>query len=49
MPEWISRQDALAIHAEQLAEHGGLTGVRDDGALSSALARPENQYAYGVS
>ncbi len=47
MPEWISRQDALAIHAEQLAEHGGLTGVRDDGALSSALARPENLYTYG--
>ena len=47
MPEWISKQDALAIHAEQLAEHGGLTGVRDDGALSSALARPENLYAYG--
>ena len=47
MPEWISRQDALAIHAEQLAERGGLAGVRDDGALSSALARPENLYAYG--
>ena len=46
-PERISKQDTLAIHSEQLAEHGGLPGVRDDGALSSALARPENLFAYG--
>ena len=30
----------LAAHDAQLAEHGGLTGIRDEGALDSALARP---------
>lgn len=38
---------ALAIHDRQLAEHGGLAGVRDSGALDSALARPVNQWTYG--
>jgi len=37
----------LALHDEQLAEHGGSPGVRDAGLLSSALARPQNQVAYG--
>jgi len=37
----------LAAHAEQLARHGGLQGVRDQGALESSLARPENVAAYG--
>ncbi|MBB5518106.1 death-on-curing protein [Amphiplicatus metriothermophilus] len=36
-----------ALHAEQLAEHGGAAGVRDEGLLESALARPENMAAYG--
>jgi death-on-curing protein len=36
----------LAIHDEQLAEHGGLPGVRDMGALESALTRPQNRAAY---
>lgn len=36
-----------AIHREQLAEHGGAEGVRDQGLLESALARPENIAAYG--
>ena len=35
------------MHGEQVAEHGGLQGVRDQGLLESALARPENQAAYG--
>ena len=35
------------MHDEQLAEHGGLAGVRDPNLLASALARPENQAAYG--
>lgn len=49
MTEWIwLRRDALAaLHAEQLAEHGGANGVRDEGLLESALARPENLAAYG--
>lgn len=37
----------LAIHEAQLAEHGGMAGVRDDNMLASALARPHNLEAYG--
>lgn len=44
---WIERPLALAIHDRQLAEHGGSTGVRDEGMLESALARPQQRYAYG--
>jgi death-on-curing protein len=44
---WLSRQLILAIHDEQLAEHGGALGVRDDGLLESALARPLNRAGYG--
>ena len=44
---WISRELALAIHDRQLAEHGGGSGVRDDGLLDSALARPRQRHAYG--
>jgi len=43
---WIERAVVLAIHNEQLAEHGGLTGIRDEGLLESALARPLNLAAY---
>ena len=46
-PVWIVRDVVLAVHDEQLAEHGGQPGVRDPGLLESALARPRNQYAYG--
>jgi death-on-curing protein len=44
---WIRLGEATAIHAEQIAEHGGLEGIRDQGLLESALARPENLAAYG--
>lgn len=44
---WISKALALAIHDRQLAEHGGGGGVRDEGLLDSALARPQQLYAYG--
>jgi death on curing protein len=44
---WISRKLALAIHQRQLAEHGGIDGVRDEGLLDSALARPQQLHAYG--
>ena len=44
---WIERTLALAIHDRQLAEHGGGSGVRDDGLLDSALARPQQRHAYG--
>jgi death-on-curing protein len=44
---WIRLNEALAMHGERLAEHGGLDGVRDQGMLESAMARPVNLAAYG--
>jgi death-on-curing protein len=44
---WITRPLALAIHDRQLAEHGGGSGVRDEGMLDSALARPQQRHVYG--
>ena len=44
---WISRALVLAIHDRQLAEHGGIAGVRDEGLLDSALVRPQQLQAYG--
>jgi death-on-curing protein len=46
-PAWILKATVLALHDEQIAEHGGLAGIKDEGLLESALARPENLYAYG--
>lgn len=46
-PVWLDAAIALAIHDRQLAEHGGGSGVRDQGALDSALARPLNRWHYG--
>ncbi|MEO7505449.1 MAG: type II toxin-antitoxin system death-on-curing family toxin [Sphingomicrobium sp.] len=45
--KWIASSVASAVHDRQLAEHGGPTGVRDENALESALARPQNLAAYG--
>lgn len=45
-PIWLRKDTALAIHQRQLAEHGGLPGVRDGGLLESALHRPQNVYFY---
>jgi death on curing protein len=45
-PRWINRRALLLLHAETLAEHGGLPGMRDEGLLDSALARPRNHFAY---
>ena len=44
---WIDRTLALAIHDRQLSEHGGSAGVRDEALLESALARPQQLFAYG--
>ena len=44
---WITRALALAIHERQLATHGGGTGVRDEGLLESALAKPQKLFADG--
>lgn len=44
---WLLDGVVLAIHDEQIAEHGGSAGIRDAGLLLSALARPKNQAHYG--
>jgi death-on-curing protein len=44
---WIERPVVWAIHDAQLREHGGSPGLRDEGLLDSALARPVNLAAYG--
>ena len=44
---WLLEGVVLAIHEEQIAEHGGSTGIRNAGLLSSALARPQHQAQYG--
>ncbi len=43
---WITKSALLLLHGESLAEHGGGTGLRDEGLLDSALGRPLNLLAY---
>jgi death on curing protein len=45
-PIWVKQSVVLAIHDESLAQHGGPEGVLDLGLLESALARPQNLFAY---
>lgn len=45
-PTWLSRLAVDALHLDQLREHGGLRGLRDENALESALARPRQRLAY---
>lgn len=45
-PHWLSRVVVDAIHFDQLREHGGLTGLRDEHALEAALARPRQRWHY---
>ena len=44
---WVALEVVYAVHDRQLSEHGGGQGVRDQGAIESALARPQNLAAYG--
>lgn len=44
--QWVSKAAVLAFHDMQIVEHGGGKGVRDEGLLESALARPQNMAAY---
>jgi death on curing protein len=44
---WIDRRLLVILHDESLAAHGGASGLRDEGLLESALARPLNLVAYG--
>ncbi len=45
--KWLSREAIEIMHEEQLAEHGGLLGLKDENALEAALARPLNKAVYG--
>jgi death on curing protein len=44
---WLDKSALLMLHGESLADHGGGTGMRDEGLFDSALARPLNLLAYG--
>ncbi len=46
-PEWLSRDIVLTIHSEQIALYGGASGVRNEGLLDTALARPRILWAHG--
>lgn len=45
-PQWLGRLVVDAIHDDQLREHGGLPGIRDENVLESALARPRQKWHY---
>ena len=45
-PRWLSRVVVDAIHNDQLREHGGSPGIRDENVLESALARPQQKWHY---
>jgi death-on-curing protein len=45
-PRWVPRLVVEAVHVDQVREHGGLIGIRDENALESALARARQRWAY---
>jgi death-on-curing protein len=45
-PVWLNRQALELLHSASISEHGGAEGLRDEGLFESALARPQNLYAY---
>jgi len=45
-PNWLTRTMVEAAHYDQVREHGGLLGLRDDGLLESALARPRHRWSF---
>ncbi len=45
-PRWVSKAGIILLHDRSLALHGGMAGLRDEGLLESALARPLNRHAY---
>ncbi len=45
-PNWLLMDAVISVHGTLVAEHGGAVGIRDQGLLESALARPQNRYAY---
>jgi len=46
-PYWLTREECMALHGMMLSQYGGLSGVRDENLLESALAKPQNLFAYG--
>lgn len=47
-PVWLELRDVIAIHEMSLQQHGGRIGIRDQGLLESALARPKQKFAYAL-
>jgi death on curing protein len=47
-PRWVDLGVVLAVHEQQICEHGGLLGIRDLGAIESALGRPQHLMAYNT-
>ncbi len=45
-PRWVPRIVVISAHLDQLREHGGLPGIRDENALEAALARPQQKWHY---
>ena len=45
-PTWVDERDVLAVHSHVLAAYGGRPGLRDEGLLRSALARPRQHHGY---
>lgn len=45
-PKWVDRRALFLLQGETLAEHGGLPGLRDEGALDASLARPRHLHSY---
>ena len=45
-PRWVPRLVLEAVHLDQIREHGGLIGIRDENALEAALARARHRWAY---
>lgn len=45
-PNWLTYPIVMAIHDDLLRQHGGLVGVRDEGLVLSALARPQHRWSY---
>jgi len=48
-PVWVDRLVVEVVHADQVREHGGLAGLRDENALEAALARPRQKWHYEKS
>lgn len=48
-PVWLNRLMVDAMHFDQLQQHGGLPGIKDENAVEAALARPRHKWAYGTA